>query len=122
MPSLLFFLLRKTCPVLSSVPIFLNFIWDPATALPDKWCLSACPGSEPRPPAEEHAHLTTTAWGHPSTIIDDEEIREGLTDEVIFEHRTEYFLKKTNHIVGKKFSRDGNNVKGAGLNTNSTSQ
>ena len=84
--------MRKAGPVLSSVPIFLNFIWDAAPAWHDKWCLGAHPGSEPWPPGAEHEHFTVTPQGPAHLQIDDAEIREGLTDEVIFEHRTEYFL------------------------------
>ena len=43
----LLFLLRKTGPGITSVPIFLHFIWDAATAWLDKQCIGAHPGSEP---------------------------------------------------------------------------
>lgn len=33
-----FFCLRKILPELTSVPIFLYFMWDVATAWLDKWC------------------------------------------------------------------------------------
>lgn len=45
-----------------------------------------------------------------TTIIDDEEIREGLTED-IFEQRTELKKNKTKHIVGKEFSREGKSLK-----------
>ena len=33
-----FFLVKKIVPELTSVPIFLNFMWDATKAWLDKWC------------------------------------------------------------------------------------
>ena len=63
------FFLRKIDPGLTSVHIFLYFIWDAATAWPDKQCVGARLGSEPGLPAAEDAHLTTMPWGQPGNIF-----------------------------------------------------
>ena len=55
--------MRKIGPGLTSVPIFLYFIWDIATAWLDKRCIGVRPGSEPGPPVAEHAYLTTKPPG-----------------------------------------------------------
>ena len=63
------FLLRKTGPGLTSVPIFLHFIWHAATACLNKRCAGARLGSEPRPPVAELAHLTAKPPGRPLNIL-----------------------------------------------------
>ena len=55
----LLFLLRKTGPGLTSVPIFLHFIWDAATAWLAKQCIGVRPGSEPGNPGPQQQSART---------------------------------------------------------------
>ena len=42
---------RKIVPELTSVPIFLSFMWDTVSAWPDGWFVGLSPGSEPANPS-----------------------------------------------------------------------
>ena len=44
------FFVRMIGPELTSVPVFLYFMWDAATAWLDEWCIGPHPGSEPMTP------------------------------------------------------------------------
>ncbi|XP_058384563.1 AFG3-like protein 1 isoform X3 [Diceros bicornis minor] len=44
-------------------------MWDAASAWPEKWCVDARPGSEPGPPAAEHALLTAKPRGRPQDLL-----------------------------------------------------
>ena len=65
------FLLRKICLELTSVSVFLYFVYESltATAWPVTSCVGLHPGTEPGQPKQRMSNLTTRPWGQPGHTI-----------------------------------------------------